>query len=631
MKANNLKMSEILDFSTEQGKIFIKGTRVLIKNADAMGTLRKDLISTLGFERAKGFLIRYGWACGFNDALALKGKFDWENDYEWIMSGPVLHGLEGVGRIDIQTIRVSPEERNWLIKARFINSFEAEQHLRFFGTHDRPVCWTLIGYASGYASACFFPERVYYKEIKCIGKGDPYCECVGKTLDEWGDEISSELPYYEEQKINEELEAANIRIQQQHLHLQKILDIQEQLTNTVLNGQGLEGITKTLADIINGYILVFDNKIQTLVSSDFHKMPGEILKKMIEEFFWELMRCPSKKKKSDTLMIKKEPLWTTFKIENQNYDVVFVPIVVRYETIGLIVAVQLDGAINEFILDIQHVANAYALELIKQKTIVDLEQQYRGEFLESLFSENISSKENVKAWAFRLGHDISERHIVVVMRADSVLKKEINSEIFELIYNFLNFSYPSVLCGQLKDKVIFLLPNRKFEGRKNIEDFIICLKQKLGTYSNKICIFIGVGQATSEFSDYSRSYHQAVRALEIGRMFEKDNEAIFYDELGSLALLFESNNKQELLDFMERTLAPLIKYDAKFNGELIKTLGQYLNNENIQKTSKEYALSVSGLKYRLNKIKDLGYDLKSQQRRFDLRLALSIYKMKQMF
>ena len=52
----------ILEFlEISPAKIMKKGERFLLLNTSAMGTFRKDLISMLGSERAKGFLIRHGW------------------------------------------------------------------------------------------------------------------------------------------------------------------------------------------------------------------------------------------------------------------------------------------------------------------------------------------------------------------------------------------------------------------------------------------------------------------------------------------------------------------------------------------------------------------------------------------
>ncbi len=64
------------------------------------------------------------------------------------------------------------------------DSYEAEQHVHHFGRSANPVCWSLIGYASGYASACLSQE-VYYTETACLGQGEPHCSLIGKDAARW--------------------------------------------------------------------------------------------------------------------------------------------------------------------------------------------------------------------------------------------------------------------------------------------------------------------------------------------------------------------------------------------------------------------------------------------------------------
>lgn len=639
MKARNLRMDELLDFRPEQGQIFLKGSRVLIENADALGTLRKDLISTLGFERAKGFLIRYGWSCGYNDAISIKEQFEWDDDLEWIYAGPVLHTLEGITRVDVEAVNISRENKRWLLKGKWINSFEAEQHLRYFGPHDAPVCWILVGYAGGYGTA-FLGDRVFYKEVKCKGKGDPYCEFIGKTLEEWGDEIASELPYYEEQKINEELEAAYRRIQQQHQELQRAFAIHKKLTDLVLNGEGLQVITQTLAHIINGSVLVFDSRVHSLVTYSSHdKNQTACMQKKLKEFLKNILAVPGKRQEYNTLILQKMSLKVDFRVDNAVFPCVLAPIVVGDEILGFITAVQENNEEpkQDLIMAIEHSASVYALEIIKQRTVVDLEQQLRGDFLDSLLLGNHIKEDALVAWALRLGHDITGDHSILVMDVVSIDTHKYNSEekvlllkkeILQIIDSFIKVRYPSALCGKMREKFIVLLPHEERKDAKEyILEFVSCLKEKIFRRFPRISLSVGVGRMINKVSDYPESYRRAVNALDIVTVFANNDQVIFYDDLGSIALLLEAQNKDELLNFMQKKLGPLIEHDRKYSTELITTLDQYLNNNSIQKTSESAALSVSGLKYRLSRIKDLGYDLQSQQERFDLQLALKIMKI----
>jgi len=80
---------------------------------------------------------------------------------------------------------------------------------------------------------------------------------------------------------------------------------------------------------------------------------------------------------------------------------------------------------------------------------------------------------------------------------------------------------------------------------------------------------------------------------------------------------------------MSKKLKPIIDFDREYNSDLIMTLDHYLNTDSMRKTSADINLSLSGLKYRLNQIKDFGYDLQSPNEKFELQLALNIYKLTQ--
>jgi len=54
------------------------------------------------------------------------------------------------------------------------NSWEAEQHLSYFPPSHEPICWTLMGYASGWSTA-FFGSPLLAIEPRCVGKGDDSC------------------------------------------------------------------------------------------------------------------------------------------------------------------------------------------------------------------------------------------------------------------------------------------------------------------------------------------------------------------------------------------------------------------------------------------------------------------------
>jgi two-component system, NtrC family, response regulator HydG len=60
MNPGDFKLLELLTVDDEAGTLHFAHRRMLLFDADAMGLLRKELIETLGLERARQLLTRFG-------------------------------------------------------------------------------------------------------------------------------------------------------------------------------------------------------------------------------------------------------------------------------------------------------------------------------------------------------------------------------------------------------------------------------------------------------------------------------------------------------------------------------------------------------------------------------------------
>ena len=185
-----LDLREVLDFRPDQGIIRLHEQRVVILSAAAMGLLRKELIDTLGLEAARRLMLRFGYADGYHDAVSLRDRSNWANPLEGLRAGAVLHRLEGIVRADITKVEHNATSGRFAEDVVWHDSYVAEQHVHHYGKSDAPVCWSLVGYASGYVSACLGQE-IYFRETECLGQGAPKCSVVGKDAESWGDALAA--------------------------------------------------------------------------------------------------------------------------------------------------------------------------------------------------------------------------------------------------------------------------------------------------------------------------------------------------------------------------------------------------------------------------------------------------------
>ena len=179
-------LRRMVHFSAGDGRIWLAGQRMLLVHAAALGALRREMMGTIGREQTRRLLMRAGFASGERDAVLARQVRPSASVLDMFAVGPQLHMLEGA-------VQVTPEHCELDVAAgrfhgifRWDHSWEVEAHVRDFGPQDEPVCWMLLGYASGYTSN-FMGRPTLFKEVACAACGHSHCRIEGRVLTEWPD------------------------------------------------------------------------------------------------------------------------------------------------------------------------------------------------------------------------------------------------------------------------------------------------------------------------------------------------------------------------------------------------------------------------------------------------------------
>ena len=202
---NTLHLAELLDFRPDQGIIRRHEQRVVVLSAAAMGLLRKELVDTLGLKTARRVLLRFGFADGYHDAVSMRDRSNWSSPLDGLRSGAMLHTLEGIVRAEVLKIEHDELTGRFQEEVEWHDSYEAEQHVHHYGKGSSPVCWSLVGYSSGYVSACLGKE-IYFRETACLGEGAKVCSAVGRDADSWGEEIHAIREDFQAADLGQEVE-----------------------------------------------------------------------------------------------------------------------------------------------------------------------------------------------------------------------------------------------------------------------------------------------------------------------------------------------------------------------------------------------------------------------------------------
>ena len=206
-----------IDFSP--GRISLERNRMVLLHASAMASLRKELIDTLGIQRARGVLTRMGYESGKKDAELARRLLPDASDEDLLKVGPSLHTVEGIVKVTPLTLNIDISQGIYMGDFLWEDSYEAEIHLDIYGMETEPVCWTQIGYATGYTSA-IMGRFILYREVECCGKGDRHCRDIGKPLEEW-ENTEEDLKYFEPDRVVDQIIHLQTEVEKLRLSLEE--------------------------------------------------------------------------------------------------------------------------------------------------------------------------------------------------------------------------------------------------------------------------------------------------------------------------------------------------------------------------------------------------------------------------
>ncbi|MBM7599220.1 sugar diacid utilization regulator [Virgibacillus halotolerans] len=611
MKASELSLNDLLEVS-QQSKMLLKSHHMSISSLDAWGDSRKDLINALGIERAKRFLIRSGWNNGKREARMLKDSIRWKDKYEWLIAGSKMHYLNGRTLSYPETFHADMENGEFDVDGYWIDSYEAEQHLHHFSHYHEPICFYLVGYAGGYTSECM-GKTIIFKETQCKGKGDNHCSYEGKTLESWGNDISDDLIYYKDIDMADERDQMYQYVEQQREKLKVANILSRQLTDAMLEGKGL----KTFADILWQSVhcpIVIENR-QFEAFARCGEIPGIAHEVTAKHAVNQV----------DEMVGSNRRLITELK--EKTFRLLSVPIIAGQNILGFITIVDKNGN-DDFSFDLlERVATIAAIYLKNKRIAIETEERLRGDLAKQLLNEGDIDEYEVNNRLSLLGYDLKNTYYIFHIEIDNRDHKDYLKirEKFTAVFkrDMEVYGSRSLLFTSGANYIQVIV------AKSLIEDKQITVKkygEQILKHIGKQHIYVGISEETQNVYHFSRQAKEAKKAVELAKMKGKTSTVILSSELGHLTLLLNARDPNELKAFAERELASLIEYDERKNSALLQTLFSYSQNEfNLHKTARLMHVSISGMRYRIQKIEELlDLTLTNSNSRFEIQLSLQV-------
>ena len=263
------------------------------------------------------------------------------------------------------------------------------------------------------------------------------------------------------------------------------------------------------------------------------------------------------------------------------------------------------------------VADAYARA---QRAIVREQEGARREFLADLLYGTDASPEDILRRAHSFGYDLSLGYFALVgIGPPGDQRKELNVASAATAAAGMGMADPIVL--QKAEQTIALIP-----VDPNVD--FSAMPEKIITELEGEWRF-GMGGPGLGLEGIRRAYLEAREALEIGAALELEGPVYRFEDL--LLYHFLRIEPAVVDQFVEQMLGPLIEYDERRKGELIKTIEAYFAMDGSVKLAGEALFAhPHTVTYRLKQVEKLtSFSLRDPEEKLRMQLALRAYRLAQ--
>jgi hypothetical protein len=261
------------------------------------------------------------------------------------------------------------------------------------------------------------------------------------------------------------------------------------------------------------------------------------------------------------------------------------------------------------------VAEAYSRA---QRALVREQEGARREFLADLLYRTDTPAEEILRRAHSFGYDLSLSYLALVGAGPGEDgKKEVLAQ--AAAARVVPEGTPEPIVMQKGDQTIVLLPtDQSFD--------LLMVPEKLVVELGGEWRF-GAGGPEPGLEGIRRAYLEAREALEIGAALDVNGPVYRFDEL--LPYHFLKVDPALVDRFVRQTLGPLIEYDERRKGDLIKTIEAYFDSDGSVKMAGESLFAhPHTVTYRLKQVEKLtGWSLRDPEDKLRLQLALRAYRL----
>ncbi|SER69336.1 CdaR family transcriptional regulator [Psychrobacillus sp. OK032] len=402
-------------------------------------------------------------------------------------------------------------------------------------------------------------------------------------------------------------------LEEERNQLQRVIDIQNALTDELIRSNLLTNILSILKEHITLPIIIENHKEKI---TDYENIDLEEAK----EF-----QCSFHKK------LKKWHLKKTEFLELDNHCRLVTPIFLQNQILGYCSFIYDSNSPKSDDFDrmiLERLTSISTLIYLNNKNIMEANARTKGILFEKILADEFESKEQIYRELNLLNIDVTGKYHIAFLslKYDSLAKVDnlsIFTSVYEEVIQFFQEKDYEILQVQRANGILCFIPEDGDHTtmRNGPTKFYNRIKKSYP----KIQCHVGVSSTSNDLQNVNSLMKEAMTAA---RFTVAHQPTMYFKELGILGILVHTQEESAIQKIAEMELGAIYGQTEQHK-EYMLTLYEYLiNGGNLEQTSAKLKLSISGLRYRITKIREiLQKDLKDSQKQFDLLLALKALKV----
>lgn len=300
---------------------------------------------------------------------------------------------------------------------------------------------------------------------------------------------------------------------------------------------------------------------------------------------------------------------------------------------GYIVLLKGDVNSQNLTVAVEQASLLIASAFYKNYAVLEKEKTFQDSFIRDILQGKMHSQIEAVNKARAFGWSLEFPQVVMVLKVlqeDEKKKKDLyeyilDSKIIETILEEKGIVIRKRFKSIYIDDSLVLFINVIFMNKVK-ENAIEAGKLIIEKLKSKAIIGIGISNIVDGIASFPLAYEEAHSSLFSGAMLSKDSFVSHYDDYKVFNIIKEVKERHVLEKFVEDKLGCLLEYDKTTDMRLMDTLKALIQeNFNVRKAASRLFIHYNTLRYRVDRIRELGIDIENGFNIGELVLAYNIY------